>query len=105
MIEEFATRLIAGFTPATLILLTLVSIVAALVMRRWSQLSAAALFAFAVDCVARYLLELGAADGVPVNFAMELAMNCVGVGTAIRTWGENRIFVCYDCSGKSVISH
>jgi hypothetical protein len=74
MIEEFATRLIAGFTPATLILLTLVSIVAALVMRRWSQLSAAALFAFAVDCVARYLLIFGAVEGVPANFAMGLAV-------------------------------
>lgn len=80
MIEEFATRLIAGFTPATLILLTLVAIVAALVMRRWSQLSAATLFAFGVDCIARYILELGAVEGVPVNFAMELAMTRLDSG-------------------------
>lgn len=80
MIEEFAVRLVAGFTPATLILLTLVSIVAALVMRRWSQLSAATLFAFGVDCIARYILELGAVEGVPVNFAMELAMTRLDAG-------------------------
>ncbi|MGP1274511.1 MAG: hypothetical protein ACQRW7_03730 [Caulobacterales bacterium] len=80
MIEEFASRLVAGFSPATLILVTLVSIVAALVMRRWSQLSAATLFAFGADCLARYVLELGATDGVPVNFAMELAMTRLDTG-------------------------
>lgn len=72
--EELALRLVAGFNPATLILMTLVSIVAALLIRRWDQIYAAALFAFAADCVGRYLLLLGAAEGVPVNFAMGLAI-------------------------------
>lgn len=72
--EELAVRLVAGFNPATLILMTLVSIVAALLIRRWEQVYAAALFAFAVDCIARYLLMFGTVEGVPANFAMGLAI-------------------------------
>jgi hypothetical protein len=66
--------LIDGFTFYDVMLMTAAALVAALAMRRWNQLTAAALIAYAVDVLARFAVEYLAAGDVPANFAVDLAL-------------------------------
>lgn len=63
----------AGFTAFDVLFMIAASLVAALVMRRWSQLTAAVFIAYTVDVVLRFSMEYLSAGDMPANFAMELA--------------------------------
>lgn len=88
MIEHDAfSRLFDGFTFFEVSFILMASIVAALVMRRWSQLTAAALIAYAVDVVLRFTLEFFNAGDLPANFAIDLAfsrLDAHGLAATIR---------------------
>lgn len=66
--------LIAGFTFFDVMFMTAAALVAALAMRRWSQLTGAALIAYAVDVLVRFAVEYLASGDVPANFAFDLAL-------------------------------
>lgn len=71
--HDVISLLAAGFTPFDLLFMIAASLVAALVMRRWSQLTAAVFIAYTVDVVLRFSMEYVSAGDMPANFAMELA--------------------------------
>lgn len=71
--HDVISLLAAGFTPFDLLFMIAASLVAALVMRRWTQLTAAVFIAYTVDVVLRFSMEYLSAGDVPANFAMELA--------------------------------
>lgn len=66
--------LFSGFTLFEVLLVLAGSLVAALAMRKWSQLTGAALIAFGVDVALRLVMEFMAAGDVPANFAFDLAL-------------------------------
>ncbi len=66
--------LFAGFTFFDVLFITAAALVAALAMRRWSQLTGAALIAYAVDVLVRFSMEYLASGDVPANFAFDLAL-------------------------------
>lgn len=65
--------LLAGFTAFDFWFMVGASLVAALAMRRWSQLVGAVLIAYAADVAVRLGLEYLGAGDVPANFALDLA--------------------------------
>ena len=66
--------LLAGFTFFDALLITAAALVAALAMRRWSQLTAAALIAYTIDVLVRFAMEYLASGDLPANFAFDLAL-------------------------------
>lgn len=73
ILDSLGDRLASGFTPFDWWLIIVLSIVAALIMRRFGQLPAAAFIAFALDALAPFLYRF--ATGMPSNFAFELAFS------------------------------
>jgi hypothetical protein len=71
--HDVISLLAAGFTPFDLLFMIAASLVAALVMRRWSQLTAAVFIAYTVDVLLRLSMEYMSASDMPANFALELA--------------------------------
>jgi hypothetical protein len=65
--------LAAGFTIFDVLFLIGASLVAALAMRRWRQLTGAVFIAYAVDVSLRFAMEYLSAGDMPANFALELA--------------------------------
>jgi hypothetical protein len=81
------TLLLAGFTFFDVSFIAMASIVSALVMRRWSQITGAALLAYSVDVVLRFTLEYASAGDMPANFALQLAftrMDMAGLAATLR---------------------
>lgn len=79
--------LAAGFTFFDVSFIVMAGLVAALVMRRWSQLTGAALIAFSVDVLLRFTLEFLSAGDMPANFALDLAfarMDMHGLAATLR---------------------
>ena len=77
----------AGFTFFDLSFILMAALVAALVMRRWSQLTGAALIAYGVDVLLRFTLEFMSAGEMPANFALDLAlarMDMHGLAATLR---------------------
>ncbi|PWE16776.1 hypothetical protein DDZ18_11295 [Marinicauda salina] len=74
MIVEIFQRLSAGFTPTEWIFLVLASIVAALVMRHWTHLTAAALIVYTIDAAIRFVMAWMSAGDVPANYALSIAV-------------------------------
>jgi len=78
---------IAGFTAFDLVFMTCASLIAALAMRRWSQLLSAALIAYGVDVLLRFAMEYLSAGDMPANFAVQLAfarMDLHGLAATVR---------------------
>lgn len=71
MYETFFDRLSAGFTGYDWWLMIVLSLVAALIMRKWPQWPAAAAIMFILDAVAPFFYRW--AIGVPPNYAFEFA--------------------------------
>lgn len=65
--------LASGFTVFDILFLIGASLVAALIMRRWGQLTAAVFIAYALDVGLRFAMEYASAGDVPANFALSLA--------------------------------
>ena len=65
--------LVAGFTVFDVLFLIAASLVAALVMRRWMQLTGAVFVAYAFDVGLRFAMEFMSAGDVPANFGLGLA--------------------------------
>ncbi len=80
MAADWAGRIAEGFAFTDILLWVAGSIVAALVMRRWSQLTAAALIAYCVDLVAPFVAR--AVTGMPLDFAAGLAFERIDSGGA-----------------------
>ncbi|MCC5995478.1 MAG: hypothetical protein JJU18_03785 [Oceanicaulis sp.] len=81
------TLIMGGFTFFDVSFIAMASIVAALVMRRWSQITGAALIAYAVDVLLRFGLEYASAGDMPANFAFQLAftrMDMNGLAATVR---------------------
>ncbi|KAA5802170.1 hypothetical protein F1654_10025 [Alkalicaulis satelles] len=81
------TLIASGFTFFDVSFIAMASIVAALVMRRWSQITGAALIAYGVDVLLRFGLEYASAGDMPANFALQLAftrMDMNGLAATIR---------------------
>ena len=79
--------ILAGFTAFDWWFLTAASLVAALVMRRWSQLLGAALIAYTIDVSLRLIMEYLSAGDMPANFAFGLAfarMDMHGLAATVR---------------------
>lgn len=77
----------AGFTFFDLSFILMAALVAALVMRRWGQLTGAALIAYGVDVLLRFTLEFMSAGEMPANFALDLAlarMDMHGLAATLR---------------------
>ncbi|MCW5723331.1 MAG: hypothetical protein KIS81_00065 [Maricaulaceae bacterium] len=69
---EIYERLATGFQPFDWWLIIIISLVAALIMRRWTQLAGAAAIAFAVDAVVPFFYRV--ATGVPADLAYAIAL-------------------------------
>lgn len=63
----------SGFTVFDVLFLIGASLVAALAMRRWRQLTGAVFIAYAADVILRFAMEYMSASEMPANFAIELA--------------------------------
>lgn len=74
MIAELIERLAAGFQFIDWMVMAMAAIVAALVMTRWHQITAAALIAYAVDVLIRFASLVMETENVPLNYAMSLAL-------------------------------
>ncbi|MEO1040521.1 MAG: hypothetical protein AAFX09_13360 [Pseudomonadota bacterium] len=72
MIGAIFERISAGFAFADVLLWIAASLVAALVMRRWSQLTIAALLAYVADLLAPFVGRV--ITGIPADFAAQLAI-------------------------------
>lgn len=87
MLAELIERLSAGFQFLDWMVLIMASIVAALVMNRWPQITGAALAAYAIDVLVRFAGLVMSAEDVPFNFAVGLAMARLddhGLAAALR---------------------
>ena len=73
MYDSFYDRLAAGFTPFDWWLILVLSLVAALIMRKWPQWPAAAAIAFIIDAISPFIYRV--ATGVPLDFAMDFAVS------------------------------
>lgn len=71
--DTFGERLAAGFTPFDWWLIIVLSLVAALIMRKWAQWPGAAAIAFMVDAAAPFIYRW--ATGVPPDFAFDFAFS------------------------------
>ncbi|MFS2317203.1 hypothetical protein RMQ97_04610 [Maricaulis sp. D1M11] len=75
MYDSFSERLAYGFTGFDWWLIIVLSLVGALIIRKWPQWPAAAAIAFLVDSVAPFFFRV--ATGVPVDFAFDIAFSRV----------------------------
>ena len=73
MYDSFYDRLSQGFSGYDWWLILVLSLIAALIIRKWPQLTAAAAIAFAVDAVAPFIFRV--ATGVPVDLAFDIAFS------------------------------
>jgi hypothetical protein len=73
MYETLGDRLASGFTGFDWWLLIVLSLVAALIMRKWPQWPAAAAIAFFADAAAPFFYRW--ATGVPPDFAFDFAIS------------------------------
>lgn len=73
MYDSLADRLSAGFTPFDWWLIIVLSLVAALIMRKWPQWPAAASIAFLVDACAPFFYRWS--TGIPPDFAFDFAFS------------------------------
>ena len=73
MYDSWGDRLIEGFTPFDWWLIIVLSLVAALIMRKWPQWPAAAAIAFFVDAAAPFFYRW--AVGIPPDFAFDFAVS------------------------------
>lgn len=73
MYHTLGDRLASGFSPFDWWLIIVLSLVAALIMRKWPQWPAAAALAFLVDAIAPFFYRM--ATGMPANFAYEFAFS------------------------------
>jgi hypothetical protein len=73
MYDSFYDRLSAGFTPFDWWLILVLSLIAALIMRKWPQWPAAAAIVFMFDAIAPFIYRL--ATGVPADFAFDFAFS------------------------------
>ena len=72
MYEMFLVRL-QGFSAFDWWLIVILSLVAALIMRKWTQWPAAAAIAFVVDAIAPFFYRV--AMGVPPDFAFDFTFS------------------------------
>jgi hypothetical protein len=85
--QNAVSLLISGFTFFEVLLILAASIVAALVVRRWSQLAAAVFGAYSADVAIRFVMEFMSAGDMPANFALELAfarLDMHGLAATVR---------------------
>lgn len=85
--NDVISLLSAGFTFLDICVILMAGIIAALLMRRWNQLTAAALIAYTLDVVFRFILEFMSAGDMPLNFALDLAfarMDEYGLAATVR---------------------
>lgn len=73
MYDSMYDRLAAGFQPFDWWLIIVLSLVAALIMRKWPQWPGAAAIAFAVDAVAPFFYRWS--TGIPPDFALDFAVS------------------------------
>ncbi|WP_019962275.1 hypothetical protein [Woodsholea maritima] len=71
MFDMVVERLAEGFTASDWWMLIAFSIVGALVIRRWDQLTPAALTAYTLDSIAPFFGRMF--EGIPANFAFQFA--------------------------------
>lgn len=71
MYDSMGDRLANAFTPYDWWLIVVLSLVAALIMRKWPQLPGAAAIAFLLDAIAPFFYRV--ATGVPADFAFDFA--------------------------------
>ena len=72
MYDTFFDRLSAGFSGYDLWLMIVLSLVAALIMRKWPQWPAAAFIMMMVDAIVPFFFRW--ASGIPPNFAFDFAV-------------------------------
>lgn len=72
MYDNWYDRFAIGFQPFDWWLIIVLSLIAALIMRKWPQWPAAAALAFAIDAVAPFFYRVS--TGIPADFAMDFAM-------------------------------
>jgi hypothetical protein len=72
MYDTFFDRLNAGFSGYDIWLMIVLSLVAALIMRKWPQWPAAAFIMMMVDAAAPFFYRW--ATGIPPNFAFDFAV-------------------------------
>jgi|TARA_R110002073_G_scaffold18736_1_gene68980 hypothetical protein len=73
MYDSFYDRLSNGFTGYDWWLIIVLSLVAALIMRKWPQWPAAAAVMFVIDAMAPFFYRW--AIGIPPNFAFDFAFS------------------------------
>ena len=71
MLALVIERIMDGFSAFDWWMLIAFSIIAALVIRRWDQLTPAAMSAYVVDALAPFFVRLS--EGIPANFAFQFA--------------------------------
>lgn len=62
-----------GFTALELLFIGIASVVAALIMNRWQQITAAALLTFTIDVLVRFVATFYFNEGVPVDMTLQIA--------------------------------
>lgn len=73
MYDNMYQRLADGFQPYDWWMILTFSLVAALIIRKWPQLPAAAALAFIADAFAPFIFRV--ATGVPMDLASQIAMS------------------------------
>lgn len=74
MIMDLFTLIWNGFTPLELGFIAIASVVAALIMNRWSQITAAALIVYTIDVLVRFIMTFLSNEGVPVDMTISIAL-------------------------------
>lgn len=73
MIDLF-TLIWNGFEPLEWGFIAIASIVAALIMNRWGQITAAALLTYTIDVMVRFIATIYTNEGVPLDMTMNIAL-------------------------------
>lgn len=72
MYDSYSDRMMMAFTPFDWWLIMVLSLIGALIMRKWPQWPAAAFIVFVIDSIAPFFYRL--ALGIPADFAFDFAM-------------------------------